>query len=100
MRAFFWCARQGEPLARDKDVAGDCESEGSPRQSPGLTNRERIRDDASGSGGQRSQSPKLARNDAAHTAPFRRTAGLGWSQRLLRPSPAHRSATGSPRPVQ
>src|SRR3990167_1054390 len=40
--------RQGEVLARGKGVAGDCESEGSPRQSAGLTNRKRIRGDASG----------------------------------------------------
>lgn len=41
-------ARQGEVLARGKGVAGDCESEGSPRQSAGLTNRKRIRGDALG----------------------------------------------------
>ncbi len=35
--------RQGEVLARGKGFAGDCESEGSPRQSAGLTNRKRIR---------------------------------------------------------
>mgnify|MGYP001028902616 FL=1 len=35
--------RQGEVLARGKGVAGDCESEGSPRQNAGLTNRKRIR---------------------------------------------------------
>ncbi|AXQ49145.1 hypothetical protein EIZ41_23940 [Shigella sonnei] len=29
-------------LARGKGVAGDCESEGSPRQNAGLTNRKRI----------------------------------------------------------
>lgn len=29
-------------LARGKSVAGDCESEGSPRQTAGLTNRKRI----------------------------------------------------------
>ncbi|WP_232925153.1 hypothetical protein, partial [Pseudomonas sp. S4_EA_1b] len=34
--------RQGEVLARGKGVAGDCESEGSPRQNAGLTNRKRI----------------------------------------------------------
>src|SRR6266542_4662518 len=34
--------RQGEVLAEGKGVAGDCESEGSPRQSAGLTNRKRI----------------------------------------------------------
>lgn len=35
--------RQGEVLARGKGFAGDCESEGSPRQIAGLTNRKRIR---------------------------------------------------------
>lgn len=34
--------RQGEVLADGKGVVGDCESEGSPRQSAGLTNRKRI----------------------------------------------------------
>jgi hypothetical protein len=34
--------RQGEVLARGKGVVGDCESEGSPRQNAGLTNRKRI----------------------------------------------------------
>jgi len=29
-------------LAGGKGVAGDCESEGSPRQNAGLTNRKRI----------------------------------------------------------
>ena len=35
-------ARQGEELAKGKGFAGDCESEGSRRQSAGLTNRKRI----------------------------------------------------------
>ncbi|PIB66804.1 hypothetical protein AOA60_01295 [Pseudomonas sp. 2822-17] len=34
--------RQGEVLARGEGVAGDCESEGSPRQIAGLTNWNRI----------------------------------------------------------
>ena len=40
--------RQGEVLADGKGVVGDCESEGSPKQSAGLTNRKRIRGDALG----------------------------------------------------
>jgi hypothetical protein len=40
--------RQGEVLARGKGFVGDYESEGSPRQSAGLTNRKRIRGDALG----------------------------------------------------
>ncbi|MGF6472542.1 hypothetical protein QFZ89_007793 [Paraburkholderia youngii] len=43
---------------------GDCESEGSPRQSAGLTNRKRIRGDALGQDSEKGQSPKLARDDA------------------------------------
>ncbi len=53
-------------LAEGKGVACDCESEGSRRQSTGLTNRNRIGGDALGSGGRNSQSPKPARNDAAY----------------------------------
>ena len=53
--------RHGEVLAEGKGVAGDCESEGSRRQSAGLTNRKRIGGDAGGRDGTHRQSPVLAR---------------------------------------
>ena len=40
--AFWIHTRQGEVLARGNGVAGDRESEGSPRQNAGLTNSKRI----------------------------------------------------------